>query len=234
MAGMFSRLFRVVKSESHAVLDKIEDPIKMTEQGIRDLQKDLAESMKSLAQSKAVLIKMRKDAEEQKSLAESYEKKAILLLKKGASGGIDATEADRLAGEALAKKDQAMTAAVTHSQTLDNQEAQTRKMEGIVSQLKSNISKWENELVTLKSRAKIAEASKKLNAQLAHVDSGGTLAMLEKMKTKVSEDEALAESYGEMAAVPTSVDDEIDKALAGDTSSKSSDSLAALKAKLNM
>ncbi|MBQ48827.1 MAG: phage shock protein A [Zetaproteobacteria bacterium] len=231
---MFSRLFRVVKSESHAVLDKIEDPIKMTEQGIRDLQKDLAESMKSLAQSKAVLIKMRKDAEEQKSLAESYEKKAILLLKKGASGGIDATEADRLAGEALAKKDQAMTAAVTHSQTLDNQEAQTRKMEGIVSQLKSNISKWENELVTLKSRAKIAEASKKLNAQLAHVDSGGTLAMLEKMKTKVSEDEALAESYGEMAAVPTSVDDEIDKALAGDTSSKSSDSLAALKAKLNM
>ncbi len=234
MAGMFSRLFRVVKSESHAVLDKIEDPIKMTEQGIRDLQKDLAESMKSLAQSKAVLIKMRKDAEEQKSLAKSYEKKAILLLKKGASGGIDATEADRLAGEALAKKDQAMTAAVTHSQTLDNQEAQTRKMEGIVSQLKSNISKWENELVTLKSRAKIAEASKKLNAQLAHVDSGGTLAMLEKMKTKVSEDEALAESYGEMAAVPTSVDDEIDKALAGDTSSQSSDSLAALKAKLNM
>lgn len=234
MAGIFKRLFRVAKSESHAALDKIEDPIKMTEQGIRDLKKDLEESIRALAASKAVLIKLKKDSEEKRVLAESYEKKAILLLKKGESGSLDTSEADRLAGEALAKKEDAMAGVVAVAKNLEAQEAQTRKMEGVVNQLKSNIAKWENELTTLKSRAKIAAASKKLNAQMAQVDSDGTLSMLEKMKTKVAEDEALAESYGDMAALPTSVDDEIDKALAGDAPARGSDSLAALKAKLNM
>jgi phage shock protein A len=39
--GIFSRLFNVGKAEAHAAIDKLEDPIKMTEQGIRDLKKDL-------------------------------------------------------------------------------------------------------------------------------------------------------------------------------------------------
>ena len=34
---------------AHSVMDKLEDPIKMTEQGIRDLKKDLQASMESLA-----------------------------------------------------------------------------------------------------------------------------------------------------------------------------------------
>ncbi|MFQ5715928.1 MAG: PspA/IM30 family protein, partial [Nitrospinales bacterium] len=45
MAGLFSRILRLGKAEAHAVVDKIEDPIKMTEQGIRDLKKDLQEAM---------------------------------------------------------------------------------------------------------------------------------------------------------------------------------------------
>ncbi len=52
MSGLFSRVLRLGKSEAHAVMDKFEDPIKMTEQGIRELKKDLEESMKSLAQVK--------------------------------------------------------------------------------------------------------------------------------------------------------------------------------------
>jgi phage shock protein A len=39
--SVFKRLFRVSQAEAHAIVDKFEDPIKMTEQGIRDLKKDL-------------------------------------------------------------------------------------------------------------------------------------------------------------------------------------------------
>ena len=39
--GLFNRLFRWGKSEAHTIVDKLEDPVKMTEQGIRDLQKRL-------------------------------------------------------------------------------------------------------------------------------------------------------------------------------------------------
>ena len=50
---------------------------------------------------------------------------------------------------------------------------------------------------------------------------------------KVAEDEALAESYGDIANESKSVDDEIDKALSSGTAEvQASDSLAALKAKM--
>ena len=58
--------------------------------------------------------------------------------------------------------------------------------------------------------------------------------MLEKMKSKVQEDEALAESYGEMAMIETNVDMEINKALEGEANPQASDSLASLKAKMGI
>ena len=67
MAGLFTRILRLGKAEAHSAVDKFEDPIKMTEQGIRDLKKDLEESMKSLAQVKGIVIRMRNDAENKKS-----------------------------------------------------------------------------------------------------------------------------------------------------------------------
>ena len=39
MVGIFKRLFRVAEAKTHAAIDGMEDPIKMTEQGIRDLKK---------------------------------------------------------------------------------------------------------------------------------------------------------------------------------------------------
>ena len=50
--SIFQRLFSVGKSEVNAAIDKMEDPIKMTEQGIRDLKKDLNAAMTSLAEVK--------------------------------------------------------------------------------------------------------------------------------------------------------------------------------------
>jgi phage shock protein A len=38
-----------------------------------------------------------------------------------------------------------------------------------------------------------------MNKQLSNIDSSGTMAMLERMKEKVDEQEALAEAYGDMA-----------------------------------
>ena len=59
MAGLFARLLRFGQSEAHSLVDQFEDPIKMTEQGIRDLKKDLTEAMQSLAQVKSIVVRMR-------------------------------------------------------------------------------------------------------------------------------------------------------------------------------
>ena len=87
-------------------------------------------------------------------------------------------------------------------------------------------------MVTLKARTKTANATRKINQHLSSVDSKGTVALLERMKNKVEEEESLAQAYGEMAEETQSVDDEIDKAIGG--TSAGDDSLAKLKAKMGM
>ena len=127
------------------------------------------------------------------------------------------------------------TQALVATKELQKQETMVAQLESNVQKLKSQISSWESELATLTARAKVAGATRKLNQQLAQSDSSGTIAMLEKMKAKVAEEEALAESYGEMAMTETSVDAEIDKALAGGAGEiKAADSLAELKAKMGI
>ncbi len=234
MASVFSRIFKVGQAQAHSVVDKLEDPIKMTEQGIRDMKKDLQGAMQSLAQVKALAIRMRKDADDKKKLAGDYERKAMLLLQKMQDGDLDAAQAERLATEALTKKEEAASRSVQLTNDWQAQQKMADQLQHKVEKLKTTISRYENELVTLKARAKTASSMKKINQQLSNVDSSGTVAMLERMKDKVNEEEALAEAYGDIGQVGSSLDDEIDAVLDTPAASAGSDSLAALKAKMGI
>ena len=85
-----------------------------------------------------------------------------------------------------------------------------------VEVLKFNINKWENELTTLKARVKVADATKQVNKQMAKIDANSTISMLERMKAKVEEDEALAQAYGSLTKDSKTADDEINDTLKGD------------------
>jgi len=98
--NFFKRLFKIGEAEAHSAIDKMEDPIKMTEQGIRDMKIDLEKSLEALAQVKALAIRSKNDADEFAAKAEDYQQKAMLILKKAQSGDLDTAEADRLAKEA--------------------------------------------------------------------------------------------------------------------------------------
>ncbi len=232
--GIFTRLFKVGQAEAHAIVDKFEDPIKITEQGIRDLKSDLQNAMNGLAEVKGVSIRLGKEADDAKRQANEYERKAVLLLQRFQEGQLDQTQADRLATEALNQKELAAQRAARLSQDTEQQQRMASQLQDKVQQLKSAISTYENELVTLRARAKTAESTKKINQHLAQVDSSSTIAMLERMKRKVEEDEALAQAYGEVGQVDTSVDAEINKALAGASPSKAQDQLQAMKARLGI
>ena len=232
--SIFSRLFQIGQSEAHAVVDKFEDPIKMTEQGIRDLKKDLQAAMTSLAEVKGIAIRTRRDADNKKKLAADYERKAMLLLQKMQKGDMDAADAERLATEALNQKEQNTKEAMRVGQEAERHEQMANQLQANVTKIKSTVRTYENDLITLKARAKTASSTKKINQQLARVDSTGTIAMLEKMKAKVEEDEALAIAYGEIATPEKTVDDEINKALTSGESAPASLHLLELKKKMGI
>ncbi|WP_452598286.1 PspA/IM30 family protein [Pontimicrobium sp. MEBiC01747] len=211
--NIFRRLFKIGQSETNSAIDKMEDPIKMTEQGIRDLRSDLEKSIESLAQVKALAIRAKNDKENTANKADDYQQKAMLILQKAESGNLDSAEADRLAKEALIKKEEANQQSNQHEAEVNKLNTSVSLLEKNVKEIKTNIQKWENELKTLKARVKVSKATKNLNKQMSELDSSGTVSMLERMKDKVSQEEALAEAYGDIANTNESTDEQIDKAI---------------------
>lgn len=231
--NILKRLMKIGQAEVHNAIDKAEDPIVMSEQAIRDLRGDLDRSLEALAQVKAMSIRARNEAEEYTGKAEDYGQKAMMLLIKAKSGDMPAPDADRLAKEALIKKAEAEGQVKRSLDEKDKFEVSVAQMEANITTLKQHISKWENELKTLRARVKVADATKDLNKQLSQMDSSGTVSTLERMRDKVVQKEALAEAYGEMANTSKSIDAEIDKAI--DLRGVKADTeLAALKQKLGI
>jgi phage shock protein A len=231
--SIFQRLFKIGQAEAQNVVNALEDPIRMTEQGIRDLKSDLQGAMIGLAEVKGIAIRLAKEAEEAKRQTSEYERKAMLMLQRAQSGHMDMAQAERLATEALTMKDSASERAIRLFQDAEQQQQLASQLQEKIGQFKSTISTHENELITLRARSKTAAATQKINRQLSQMDASSTIALLERMKNKVEEDEALAQAYGEVANIDASVDAEIDRALAGSQTTSTQDQLAALKAKLS-
>lgn len=232
--SIFRRIFKIGQAETHSAIDKLEDPIKMTEQGIRDMKEDLEKSLRALAEVKAMAIRSRNDADNYRTKATDYENKAVQLLQRAHKGDIEATEADRLAGEALIKKEENLKLAEQALTDKEKFEASVNQLDQNIKTLRSTLSNWENELRTLKSRVTVSNATKTINKQLAQIDSSGTVAMLERMKEKIAVEEALAESYGEIANESRTIDQEIEKVLERSNAKSASESVAALKSKLGL
>ena len=230
--SFFKRLFKIGQAEANATLDSMEDPINLTEQGIRDLKSDLSKSLESLAQVKALAIRAKNDVDELTTKADDYQQKAMLILTKAKNKEISSKEADELAKQALMKKEDIHQQIETSKVDVKNFDESVLKLEGNVQEIKTTIQKWENELKTLKARVKVSKATKNLNKQMAELDSSGTVAMLERMKNKVQQEEALADAYGDIAKKTENIEDKLDR-LTNTKEQSALDSLEALKKQLN-
>ena len=231
--NIFKRLLRIGQAEIHSAVDKMEDPIRMTEQGIREMREDLDKALQASAQVRAMAIRTKNEMTKKEAEAKDYQNKAILLLQKAQKGEISMEQAEKLAKEALTLRENLLTEASALAEQLVTHEKAADDIQKNVDILRFNITKWENELRTLKSRLKVSRATKEVNKQMAQIDSNSTVSMLERMKEKVEEEEALAQAYGDMAKSTKSVDDEINKAI-GSENGKVSWELEEIKKRLGI
>jgi len=191
----------------------IDNSVGKAEEQIRLLKTDLIESLKHLAEVKAIYIRMRKENEIEANRAKEYENKARLLLQRASEGVLGTVEADNLALQALGKRDEILKKISKSESNLENQKNVVSRMEDSTRKLKEQIGEWEMELKSLKARAKISEANRKLNQRLSGLDSQNTSALLQDMRDKVNEQEFLAEAYQDTSNYKSSLDEEIDKIL---------------------
>lgn len=226
---ILQQLFKVIQSFLHAFVNKIQDPILMAEQGIRDLKKDYDNSMRGLAEIKSLSIETKNKIVEQTEIAKDYERKALTILQKAQAGDLDQAQADRLAAEALKKKQAAIENIKKFTLDARNFEAMAEKLETKIASLKEQIANWENEVKTLKARHKVAITSKKMSKQMISMSGNNAQALLENMKEKVNKEEAMAQAFDEMALIETDIDKEINEAIGTNYSDEIQNSLLELK-----
>ncbi|MCG2615981.1 PspA/IM30 family protein [Terrimonas sp. NA20] len=231
--NIFKRLFRIGQAEIHAAVDKMEDPVKMTEQGLRELRNDLTEATEAYAKVKALAIRTENDQAHCQQESMNYAEKAILIMQKAQSGQVDLVKAEDLAREALSLRRKYFAEAEELGGQVVALQQSSKEMLRNTEILKSNMEKWEKELRTLKARVKVSKATEQVNKQLAQLDNNGTIAMLERMKAKVEDQEALSKAYGEIARDKNSLKDELNSLLKDDSLSIEKD-LKAIKEKLGI
>ncbi|UHO38376.1 PspA/IM30 family protein [Chryseobacterium capnotolerans] len=226
--NIFKRLLTIGKAEIHSVIDNFEDPINVTEQGIREMKEELGKSVESLAQLKALAIRKKNEAETEEQTAQDYYNKAIVIVQKAEKGEVEASEADRLAKEALKRQASSQENAGKLHKEHEKLHAECEKLQVTINHLKSSIAKWENELKTLKARVQVSEATRDINQKMTQMDNGSTVSMLEKLKERVVQQETLAEAYSDITKSEKTIDEEID-AIVNNNDTEAEEALSRLK-----
>jgi phage shock protein A len=187
--GLFDRVGRVVRANLNSLVNQAEDPEKILEQVVTEMQSDLIQVRQAVAQAIATQKRTERQASQAGSTAEEWYRRAQLAIQKGD---------EPLAREALTRRQ-------TYQDTAKVLQSQLQQQSSIVAQLKQNMTKMESKLSEAKTkkdmyiaRARSAKASQQLNEMLDRVGTSKAMAAFERMEEKVMQLEAQSEAIAEL------------------------------------
>jgi phage shock protein A len=216
--GLLDRIGMVAKSNLNALVTAAEDPEKILEQTILDMQEDMVQLRQAVAQAMAAFKRQEQQYNQAKTQADEWERRAMLALQKGD---------ENLAREALSrKKAQAESAAMLKS-NYDQQSTQVDSLKRSLVSLEGKISEAKTKKEMLKSRLQAAKAQENLNNMLGKVNTSSPTAVFERMEERVLMAEAKAGASSELGM--DNLESQFAKLEAGDGVD---DELEAMKARM--
>ena len=230
MAGILSRFKDIMSSNINALLDKVEDPMKMIDQYLRNLESDLG---KVKAETAAVM------AEETKSKRELYE--CIASINKmqtyAEKALLSGNEAD--ARTFLSKKGELNNKLISLQQTYDMAKENSTKMREMHDKLIKDISQLNTRRDELKAKMAVANTQEKLNKVGSSVNGAiGNMSKFDEMEAKINKKLDTANAMAELnnSQKEENIEDLIAKYdnETKNTSSEIDDELSELKSKLGL
>ena len=190
--GILDRIRTVLKANINALISKAEDPEKMLNQLIMDMNEQLLEAKKQVAMAIADEKKLERQALENKAQGEDWEKKAMLAVKAGK---------DDLAKEALVRKQEYDGYAASFQKEFDSQHAAVEQLKDALRQLQAKIEEASRKKNLLIARAKRAEAQKQIQQTMGSLSANSSFDTFDRMAQKVDQVEAEAEAMKELGEV---------------------------------
>ncbi len=192
--GILDRMSRLVRANVNDLLDRAEDPDKMIDQIIRDMQTNITDARRQVAAMIAQEKELEADLKESQALSNEWNEKA----KRAVAAG-----KDDLAREALRRKKDSDENLAVYAQQHATQEQTVTKLKSQLAQLESKYQSTLSQRDALIARQKRAVATKKVVSQSsAAVSSLGeglnASSELDRMEAKIRQTESEAAAYQEL------------------------------------
>ena len=216
--GFFDRLSRLIRANANAAVGAMEDPAKILDQSVADMQADLVKLRQAVATAIASQKRIQNQAEQAEAQAATWYERAELALQKG--------EED-LAREALGRRKTCTDTATALRTQLQSQAGQVDQLKKSLVQLESKIAEAKTKKDMLKARAQAAQAQEQLQSAVGSLGTNSSMAAFEQMEEKVQALEARSQAAAELAG-----SDLESQFAALEASPDVDDELAALKGRL--
>ncbi|GHV75321.1 membrane protein [Spirochaetia bacterium] len=188
--GLFSRLKTLISSNVNDLINKAENPEKMLNQLLIDMNSQLIESKKAVAMAIADEKKLERETANQEAQAQEWEKKAMLAVRAGK---------DDLAREALLRKQEYENAAAEYRKQWEAQRAAVDKLKTSLRELQNKIDEAQRKKNLLIARAKRAEAQQKIQSTMSSVTGNrSAFNAFDRISAKVDQLEAQADAAKEL------------------------------------
>jgi len=208
--NLFDRFTRVAKSNLNNILKNLEDPEKIMNQAVEDMQGDLVKIRQSYAEITAMQRRLLKQKEQADALAQDWYNRAQLALKSGN---------EELAREALNRRQQQVETAQGLQQQIDQQANAVDKLYEGMQILEAKIMESKAKKEQMVARARTAQSTQKVNDMLGGITGKTSMDAFTRMEEKVEALEAAAEVSAEMGsiggnALPGSAESSLEKQFA--------------------
>jgi len=190
--NLFDRFARVAKSNLNNIANKLEDPEKIMEQAVEEMQNDLVKVRQSYAEVTATQRRLMKQKEQCEAMAQDWYKRAQLALEKGN---------DELAKEALQRRQTQTDEANALKSQLDSQAESMDKLYEGMKMLEKKINENKAKKDQMVARARTAQSTQKVNDMITGVTGKTSIDAFTRMEEKVEALEAQAEVSAEMGSM---------------------------------
>ncbi|AET68691.1 phage shock protein A (IM30), suppresses sigma54-dependent transcription [Desulfosporosinus orientis DSM 765] len=199
--GLFKRVSDNIRANLNALLDKAEDPEKLLDQYLRDMEEDIADAESAVARQLAVAWKFKAQLKDALAAAEKREAQALEALKR---------EREDLARKALEDKRIQKAKADDYHQQFDNCNVMVEELRTELQEMKKEYEKLRLKRDTLSARVQSAKAQKEIYGFANGLKPDSARRNFERMEEKVLHLEAEAQVARELSGKEKSLDQELE------------------------